>query len=128
MAGDWQPVSGILHQPEISNFWGGLEAGANVCGFLRLTMAPYAQGGTAFEMTFDGAPLASQYVRWYPYQVHRLAETASGLRVQSGTRMAFEANQVLITFNVTNPTAAPISTTVSLALNPRIRKYTTGWN
>ncbi|MEZ0067335.1 hypothetical protein ABIA32_003348 [Streptacidiphilus sp. MAP12-20] len=128
MAGDWLPVSGTVHQPETSNFWGGLEADSNVTGFQRLTMAPYSQGGSAFDLTFDGAALASEFVRWYPYQIHRLAETAAGLRVQSGTRMAFEANQVLITIDITNPTAAQLSTTVSLALNPLIRKYTTGWN
>src|SRR5712691_281710 len=128
MAGDWQPVSGIVHQPETSNFWGGLEAGTNIAGFQRLTMAPYSQGGSAFNMTFDGAALASQFVRWYPYQIHRLAETASGLSVLSGTRMAFEANQVLLTFNVTNTTAAQVSTTASIALNPLVRKYTSGWN
>ena len=128
MSGDWLPVSGIVHQPELSNFWGGLEADGNVVGLKRLTMAPYSQGGTAFGMTFDGAALTSDYVRWYPYQIHRLAETASGLRIQSGTRMAFEANQVLITVKITNATAAQVTTTVSLALNPLIRKYTTGWN
>jgi hypothetical protein len=108
MAGDWQPVSGIIHQPEASNFWGGLECDANICGFQRLTLAPYSQGGSGFDMSFDGAPLASQYVRWYPYQIQRLAVTASGLRVLSGTRMAFEANQVLLTFSITNPTAAQV--------------------
>jgi concanavalin A-like lectin/glucanase superfamily protein/TAT (twin-arginine translocation) pathway-exported protein len=128
MAGDWQPVSGIAHQPEISNFWGGLEAAATITGFQRLTMAPYSQAGTAFDLTFDGQALASQYVRWYPYQIHRIAETAAGLRVQSGTRMAFEANQILLTVNVTNPTAAPVSTTATVALNPLIRKFLTGWN
>src|SRR6266511_167571 len=128
MAGDWQPVGGIVHQPEISNFWGGLQAGGNIAGFQRLTMAPYSQAGSACDMTFDGAVLTSQYVRWYPYQIHRLAETASGLRVQSGTRMAFEANQVLLTVKVTNPTTAQVSTNVSVALNPLIRKYTSGWN
>ena len=128
MAGDWQPVSGIVHQPEASNFWGGLEVDANIAGFQRLTMAPYSQGGSAFDMTFDGASLASEFVRWYPYQIHRLGHTASGLRVLSGTRMGFEANQVLLTFNITNPTSARISTTVALALNPLIRKYTSGWN
>jgi hypothetical protein len=128
MAGDWLPVSGLVHYPETSNFWGGLEADTNITGFQRLTMAPYSQGGTAFDMTFDGASLASQFVRWYPYQIQRLAETASGLRVLSSTRMAFEANRVLITVTVTNPTAARASTDVSLALDPLIRKYTSGWN
>ena len=128
MAGDWQPVSAIAHQPEASNFWGGLEADGNVSGFQRLTMAPYAQGGSAFDMTFDGTLLVSQYVRWYPFQIHRLAETASGLRVLSATRTAFEANQVLLTVDITNPTSAPVSTTVSVALDPVVRKYTSGWN
>src|SRR5438309_10887796 len=73
MAGDWQPVSGIVHQPETSNFWGGLAADAKIAGFQRLTSAPYSQGGSAFDITFDGSALASQYVRWYPYQIHRLA-------------------------------------------------------
>jgi hypothetical protein len=128
MAGDWQPVSGIVHQPEASNFYGGLEADANICGFQRLAMAPYTQGGSGFDATFDGAALDSQFVRWYPYQIHRLAETASGLRVLSGTRMAFEANQVLLTLAVTNPTASQVSTTVSVALDPVVRKYTSGWD
>lgn len=128
MAGDWLPVSGLAHYPEVGNFWGGLEADTDITGFQRLTMPPYSQEGTSFDLSFDGSALSSEYVRWYPYQIHRLAETASGLVVLSGTRMAFEANQVLITVNVANPTDAQISADVSLTLDPVIRKYTSGWD
>jgi len=40
MASDWQPVSAIVHQPDVSNFGGGLDSGANISGFDRLALAP----------------------------------------------------------------------------------------
>lgn len=128
LTSDWLAPSTLRHLPAIGNFWGGVNVGQNVLGFENFTLPPYAQGGSSCDLTVDGAPLVTALSRWSAYEVLRKATTAKGLTVQTATRLTFEANQLLLQVTVSNPTAAPVTTTLSANLNPRIRKRTNGWS
>ncbi|MBN6056688.1 LamG domain-containing protein [Nonomuraea sp. RK-328] len=127
LTSDWLAPSTLKHLPAISNFWGGVNVSQNVLGFTNFTLPPYLQAGSSCDLTVDGAALTTASSRWSAYEILRKATTAKGLTVQTGTRLAFEANQLLIEVTISNPTAAQVTTKLSANLNPRIRKRTTGW-
>ncbi|MFE7392582.1 LamG domain-containing protein [Streptomyces sp. NPDC057582] len=128
LTSDWLAPSALRHLPAISNFWGGVNVSQNVLGFTNFTLPPYAQGGSSCDLTVDGAGLTTTSSRWSAYEILRKATTAKRLTVQTATRLAFEANQLLLQVTVSNPTAAQVTTTLSANLNPRIRKRTSGWS
>ncbi|HVK25043.1 MAG TPA: LamG domain-containing protein [Actinokineospora sp.] len=128
LTSDWLAVSGLRHLPAISNFWGGVNVSGNVLGVNNFTLPPYAQAGSAVDLTVDGTGLNSTHSRWSAYEILRKATTAKGLTVQTATRLTFEANQLLLQLTVSNPTAAAVTSTFSANLNPRIRKSTSGWS
>ncbi|MEW9522121.1 LamG domain-containing protein [Streptomyces tubercidicus] len=128
MTSDWLAQTNLRHLPAVSNFWGAVNVDRNVLGIQNFTLPPYAQGGTCCDLTVDEASLATTESRWSAYEILRKATTASGLKIETATRLAFEKNQLLFQVTVSNPTTAEVTTTLSVSLDPRIRKATSGWN
>ena len=124
----WLPQSALQHLPGVFNFYGGLNADANVMGITNFTLAPYVQGGSFGDLAVDGASLPTDSSRWSAYEILRRATTPTGLTVRTATRLGFEANQVLWRISVTNPADSPVTTTLKVGLNPRVRKATGGWS
>ncbi|WP_326791504.1 LamG domain-containing protein [Streptomyces sp. NBC_00841] len=121
MTSDWLPAREVKHFPAVSNSWGAVGSSPNVLGIRNFTLAPYLDGGgDSCVLSVDGVPVTTSESRWSAYEITRKATTASGVAIQTATRLAFERNELLLRITVSNPTAAPV--TVSVNANPRIAK------
>ncbi|WP_331733976.1 LamG domain-containing protein (plasmid) [Streptomyces atratus] len=121
LTSDWLPAREVKHSPTVSNSWGAVGSSPNVLGIRNFTLAPYVDGfSDSCELNVDGVRVTTSESRWSAYEITRKATTASGVAVQTKTRLAFERNELLLRIAVSNPTAAPIA--VSVNANPRIAK------
>ncbi|MFI6730233.1 LamG domain-containing protein [Streptomyces atratus] len=131
LTSDWLPAREVKHFPAVSNFWGAVGSSGNVLGIRNFTLPPYVDGGgDSCVLSVGGVPVTTGAYRWSAYEIARRATTASGVLIQTATRLAFERNELLLRITVSNPTAAPIA--VSVNANPRIAKAapsaTWGWD
>ncbi|MFF0474011.1 hypothetical protein [Streptomyces sp. NPDC004284] len=125
---EWLPRGEVAHLPATSNFWGGVGAADNVLAVRNLTLAPYLDdGGDWCALAVDGVPVPADAYRWSAHEITRRATTRAGVAIRTSTRLAFEANRLLLRVTATNPATARTAATVSIALDPRIAKATTGW-
>ncbi|WP_327241695.1 LamG domain-containing protein [Streptomyces sp. NBC_01320] len=123
LTSDWLLAREVKHLPAVSNFWGAVGSSPNVLGIRNFTLAPYLDSGSdSCVLSVDGVPVTTSESRWSAYEIARKATTASGVEIQTKTRLAFERNELLLHIAVSNPTAAPI--TVSVNANARIAKAT----
>lgn len=121
LTSDWLTAREVKHFPAVSNFWGALGSSPNVLGIRNFTLAPYVGSGSdSCVLSVDGVPVTTSGSRWSAYEITRKATTASGVAIQTKTRLTFERNEVLLHIAFSNPTAAPIA--VSVNANPRIAK------
>jgi hypothetical protein len=126
LAGDWMLGNLIEHTPALSNFHGSLESSRNILGVRNFTIPPFAQGGELGILSLNGATVAAQEFRWYPYQIQR-RWALEHVSILTTVRMPFEQRGFLFAVDITNQGPAPCTATLEISLHVGIRHYSGKW-
>ena len=126
LAADWMAGNLIEHTPSLSNFHGSLESSRNILGVQNFTIPPFAQGGELGTLSLNGATVAAQEFRWYPYQIQRRL-TLEHVSIFTTLRMPFERRGFLFALDITTLGPAPYAATLAISLYAGIRHYPGKW-
>ncbi len=111
----------------INNFWGSVGIApetvrpVDLFAVNSLELPPFAGCGASLtggaapygcgRLSVNGAHVGANFTRWAAYEAGRKATVAIAgggtVELVSATRMAFEANAVLWTLNISNPSSSP---------------------
>jgi len=122
LAGDWWRAADLRSLPALSNFWGGLQASANIFAIEALTFPPFAQGQSTGQLSINGNPVTAAEFRWFPYQVLRRA-TVGDINIQTTVRMACAQRIVFFSAYLTNTGNTTANFTIDISLRALIRAY-----
>jgi hypothetical protein len=122
LAADWMEVKTLCNFPATYNYWGGLLSTPNLTAFSCLAFPPYSQGGELGVLMVDGAPLATAYSRWYPYQLVRRT-VRNGVTIESAIRLPFEQRGVFCRLALSNGTAKSRSLNLGLLFRGQVRQF-----
>ncbi|MET7422598.1 LamG domain-containing protein [Dactylosporangium sp. NPDC005555] len=126
LAGDWLDRGELAHLPSLRNQWGQAHVNDDLTSVSWLAMPPYSGGYHTGVLRVDGRAVRADRLRWAPWGVRR-AGTASGLTVETDTRLGYERHAVYWRTRLVNRSARPVTVTVEQELLAPIADSPVDW-
>jgi len=100
-ATDWLGRAELAHLHSLRNQWGQAHVNGDLTSLSWLAIPPFSGGYHTGVLRVDGRVVVADRFNWAPWGVIRVGE-ADGLRVESDTRLGYEAARVSWRLTVTN--------------------------
>ncbi|MEV4509927.1 laminin G domain-containing protein [Dactylosporangium sp. NPDC049525] len=126
LIGDWLDRGALAHLPSLRNQWGQAHVNDDLTSLSWLAMPPYSGGYHTGVLRVDGRAVRADRLRWAPWGVRR-AGAASGLTVETDTRLGYEQHAVHWRTRLVNRSAEPVTVTVEQELHAPIADSPVDW-
>jgi hypothetical protein len=126
LVGDWLDRGELAHLPSLRNQWGQAHVNDDLTSVSWLAMPPYSGGYHTGVLRVDGRAVRADRLRWAPWGVRR-AGTASGVSVETDTRLGYQQHVVYWRTRLVNRSAAPVTVTVEQELYAPVADSPVDW-